>query len=165
MEKTIDEASWKEISYFDNIVGPIIKLLENSWNIEASPKGYDEYVKTYEEFDDVNDEKFDLEFEGLLNTSASGSPINLNLALPNVAYNDTQKSRDTLNTLVSSILSYGIAIGRQQEKTHPDREYQTECIQRGINCLLNGKNFEDMKTRAEMLSYNFNSFNKNLTNK
>jgi len=120
MEKTVDEATWKEVSYFDDLIQPILKLVKDNWDIKAEPKGYQQYRDQYEEYDDMGDEKFYLDFDGLLDTSAGASPINDKLSIPNVAYDDTQQGRDPLQTLIGAILSYGIAIGKRQEQTNPD---------------------------------------------
>ena len=160
MKNTIDEASWKEVSYFDDLIQPILKMVKDNWDIEASPKGYKEYVETYEECDDMGDEKFDLEFDGLLNTSACGDPINIKLSMPQVAYDDTQQRRDPIHTLISAILSYGIAIGKRQEQTHPDRKNQRDSIKRGLERMVQTKDFEYMKDKAESMLDDFNFFNK-----
>lgn len=131
MEKTIDNAEWKEVSRFDNLIEPIVSLVKDNWDIQAAPKGYQEYRDQYEEYDDMDDEKYALKFDGLLNTSATSSPINDRLSMPQVAYDDTQQGRDPLQTLLGSVLSYGIAIGRRQEKTDPNDfdEYRHSRVQ------------------------------------
>lgn len=162
--KTVDEASWEEVSYFDDLIQPILKLVKENWDIQASPKGYEEYIESYEEYDDMGDEKFYLDFDGLLDTSASASPINDKLSMPQVAYDDTQQGREPLHTLIGAVLSYGIAIGKRQEQTSPNSKTKWKesvgiDIQRYLGDILkyNG-DAELVKRSAEVVLERFNHY-------
>lgn len=162
--KTVDEASWKEVSYFDDLIQPILKLVKDNWDIKAAPKGYQEYRDQYEEYDDMSDEKFYLDFDGLLDTSASGSPINDKLSMPQVAYDDTQQGRDPLQTLIGAVLSYGIAIGKRQEQTNPNSKTKWKesvgiDIQRYLGDILQyNEDAELVKRSAEVVLDRFNHY-------
>jgi len=164
MKKTINEATWKEVSYFDDLIQPILKMVKDNWDVEALPKGYKEYVETYEEYDDMDDEKFELEFDGLLDTSASNVPINDKLSIPQVAYDDTQQGRDPMHTLIGAVLSYGIAIGKRQEQTNPNSVSNLKDSNgRDIQCYLGdiqeySGDAELVKRSAERVLEKFNEY-------
>ncbi len=160
MKKTVNTATWDEVSDFDNVVQPIIKLLRNNWTVDVAPKNYSEYKETFEGYDDMSDEKYILKFDGLLNTSASNYTLPTTLSMPQVAYSDVEQGRDPLETLVGAILSYGMSIGKRQEQTQPNcKDIYIDSIQTYLEWIASGKfDADTCKEYAKITLERFNNF-------
>lgn len=113
--KRIKEASIEELEDFNGVVRPIITFLDKYWDVGAKPKGYDEYLKTYKEFDDMPLEN-ELDFDGFCSATAGSFSIETQLAMPYVAYGDTEQGRNPLETLIGAVMSYAIQIGERRAK-------------------------------------------------
>jgi len=107
----IKDATVEQLAYFDNIIQPILKYLDENWDLDGKPKDYDNYVKSYEQNDDMGEMIPD--FDGLLDTSTTHPTLPEMLSLPQVAYSDTQQGRNPLETLVGTLIGYGMAVGKE----------------------------------------------------
>ena len=124
--KRIKDASKDEIDDFEAVTTPLIKFIRENWDADVKPKGYDAYKEDYEEFDDSG--KMVPEFDGLLDTSACCPPFPGRMSMPSVAYNDTQQGYDPLETMVGSLVAYGMAIGEQRAKLDRSNNYLIKSI-------------------------------------
>ena len=113
-EKTIKEATLKDLGHFEDLTKPLIDFIRTNWDAEVAPKGYKEYRENYEEFDDGGEMVPD--FDGLLDTSAACSPFPGRMSMPSIAYSDTQQNRDPLTEMVGALVGYGMAVGAQRAK-------------------------------------------------
>jgi hypothetical protein len=118
---TQNNAPKERLMNFASLMEPIMKLLEKHWDITALPKGYQEYLKKAKEDDDIDFEKLSLvdeflELGGVLNVHSATYSLPDKLSLHNVAYDDNEQNRPPLQTLLSSLVAYGLIIGHAQEK-------------------------------------------------
>ena len=126
--KEIDECSLKELNNFSELSSHLIEFIRENWDADVKPKGYDAYKEDYEEYDDGGE--MIPEFGGPLDTSATCDPFPGRMSMPSVAYSDTEQGRDPLNTMVGSILAYGMAIGKQRAKLDNSGDYLIKDIHR-----------------------------------
>jgi hypothetical protein len=116
--KRIQDCDLNDLNNFSEISKHLINCLKDNWEVDVKPNGYDEYRESYEEHDDSDD----IEFSGLIDNSSCKPCFPDAISLSNVAYSDTQQSRDPLTTLVNAILSYGIDIGKQRAKLEENND-------------------------------------------
>jgi hypothetical protein len=118
MNKTVEESTLKELNNFPGLLDAIIKYLDQYWDIEAKPKGYDKYLKTYQEHDT---EDHEYEFDGPLDESASCDAFPERISISNIAYSDTQQGRTPLRELIGAVFAYGLNVGAQRERIDKDK--------------------------------------------
>ena len=99
---------------FSKEMDAILKYLKKHWRISASPKGYKEYLKDYQDFKGIEnlDEAGLLKsFDGHGDGGTSSFPFPIRVSLPHVAYDDRGQGRGTVETLLGAVLAHGIFIG------------------------------------------------------
>jgi hypothetical protein len=114
-KKELEDITW-------NLIPNIVKYLNEFWDIKVEPKNYQEYLKTYDEFDELPEEELELlekRFTELnIPYDVHGCHYGLphTLAINNVAYSDKHQSRKPLEELVKAIWSHGNAMGLREAK-------------------------------------------------
>ncbi len=113
MSNTIDEATKKEIMNFRELLDPLVKYIKDTWDYENfKPKNYEEHIKSYEEFDQHNPNP--AEFTGLLDESHCSFPFPERSSFPQVALADTAQGHSPLESIIGSVLAYGIQVGEKR---------------------------------------------------
>ncbi len=113
MSKTIDDATKREIMSFPGLLKPLVKYIEETWDYENfKPKNYDEHIKEYEEFDQHNPNPAD--FTGILDESHCSFPFPERSSFPQVALADTTQGHSPLESIIGSVLAYGIQVGERR---------------------------------------------------
>lgn len=157
INKITDE---KEFSNFSEIVGWIMKFMLSQWNIEAKPKGYDEFLKDYMDFDGMEelDEKALCKlFEGFDNAGAGHFSLPIWTSLPHTAYGDKCQGRPPLETLIGAILNYGMMIGDRSRRLKEIKKH--EQVKKRLDIEL--KFAEDEKLK-KALQYILEEINMNI---
>ena len=103
---------------YDNEIKAILKLLKDTWDIEASPKGYAEYMKSYKDHDGMeevqnNEEKLLKKFKGHSDGTISSDCLVIRLTKEYVGYDDHNQKRKPFEVLIQTILTHGIVLGQQ----------------------------------------------------
>lgn len=145
--KTVEQSSLKELNNFPELLDAIMKYLDKYWDIEAKPKGYDEYLETYEEYDEEN---IEYEFDGPLDTSAIADPFPYRISRSSVAYGDTQQGRPPIRELIGAVFAYGLNVGAQRQKINEEDMWAVKSARDVLSYVVEGKiTVEELKARAE----------------
>jgi hypothetical protein len=111
-------------------VKAILDYLKKFWMIEAAPNDYEQYMKMYEDYQDMDD---DLEesclkmFKGHDGSSSMSFPFPVAVSKPHVAYEDcNQVNYGPLGILVRNLIIHGSQIGMRiadlEKKTDAHRK-------------------------------------------
>jgi hypothetical protein len=107
---------------FSKEMEAILKYLKKYWNISASPKGYKEYLKDYQDFkgiEDLDEAGLLKSFDGHNDGGTSSFPFPIRVSLPHVAYDDRGQGRGPVETLLGAVLSHGILLGMRHASLDP----------------------------------------------
>lgn len=115
MKKHIHDVISENELRFDKILEPLIEHIEKTWDINVKPKGWDEFLADYEDYDGlpVEDSVTDM-FNGLNDGSAGAGSFPERVSLPHVAYGNTNQGRSPLEELLGATLGYGMMIGMKR---------------------------------------------------
>ena len=117
MEKRIKDAEPQELEDFSGLTKPLLDFIRTNWNVEGiEPKDYQEFMEDYEDGKGMGDEKYELPFDGLLDTHHAKPPFPVLMTTPNVAYSANEQGRDPLQTMVGCLVAYGMAVGEARAK-------------------------------------------------
>lgn len=147
MAYSLKKLQYKDVS-FDKEVEALLKYLRDTgWKISAKPTGYDEYRKTYQDFqgqEDLDEEALLKSFDGHDGAGTCSLPFPMRVSLPHVAYDDCCQGRKPLETLVGSILGYGMFLGMRvaEINTSSDIHYRMTWMGHAYNDLRYEDNTE-----------------------
>lgn len=119
MKSKIKEAPDSDVMNFSDIAESLYNYIKLTWDVDVKPKGYKEFIETYDEgkgMGDQDNKKIVEDFTGLDDATASSPSFPFKLEIANVAYDDNEQGRDPLEVLIGAILSHGILIGTEQAK-------------------------------------------------
>lgn len=97
----------------------LLKLLTTTWDIKAAPKGYAAFMKTYQDYqgmEEIEDQTEALlkSFDGHGDGSISSHSLVVRLTKEHVGYEDrNQVNGGPLEVLISSLLTHGIILGQR----------------------------------------------------
>ena len=102
---------------YDKEVKAILKLLNDTWNISAEPKGLANFLKTYTDYDGMEeiDEKALLKsFDGHGDGTVGSDCMVIKLTLAHVAYSvRNQVNGGAFEVLIQALLTHGIVLGQR----------------------------------------------------
>lgn len=114
--KLKDLKKMDDFKYY-NEVKAILKLLNDTWNISAEPKGLTEFLKTYTDHDGMDeiDEKALLKsFDGHGDGTVGSDCMVVKLTAAHVAYSvRNQVNGGALEVLIQALLTHGIVLGQR----------------------------------------------------
>ena len=131
--KDIANCTEDELSRFDLIMKPIMKLVDKYWDASAEPKGYKEFVENYEDYEGIGEPEYKLEWDGFDSSTATNSSFEDRMSLPSIAYDDKGQGRKPLEMLIGNVLGYGMLIGSQREKAKGKTKKDLGRVQRYLN--------------------------------
>jgi hypothetical protein len=110
----------KDINNFDNIISPLEKHIRKHWDVkDLKPKGYDEFVKDYEDFkgmQELDAEALKKEFKGYADQSPGSDCFPILISLPHVAYSERYRGRPPLRELIGACIRYGMLIQKERDR-------------------------------------------------
>lgn len=114
--KRIKDMTRDEFDRHDLIMKDLMDFILKTWSVQAEPLGYQEFMKDYQEFKGIGEDKYDISelFEGFMDTHKMAQPICYSTNLPNVGYSDRNHGRRPMETLFSCLIQYGVALGRER---------------------------------------------------
>ena len=149
----IKEASLEKLNDFCGLVEPIIDFLKLNWEGKLQPKDYD---NKKDDYDDYFGEK--LEYNGLKNRTATSFSIDEKLSLHNTAYDDLEQGRDTLTTLVGSLVGFGLQVGEQRKTLNIKEKLERYGDLKELsNKLIENKISDDERVNLAFLLIELNS--------
>jgi hypothetical protein len=104
---------------FDRNCLALVEWLRKHWDIKAEPRCPEGYVgarETYRDFDEmdsVNETELVKEFCGHDAGGTVSFPFPINVSLPHVLYNDTNRGISPFQTMVGAIMRYGMLLGER----------------------------------------------------
>lgn len=118
--------------------------------------------KTYQDFqdqEDLDDEALLKSFDGHDGAGTLSSPFPVRVSLPHVAYSDCCQGRKPLETLVGSILGYGMLLGMRvaEVNTNSDVHYRMTWMGHAYN----GLRYEDDPQLVLMTLKEINEYKEN----
>jgi len=153
MNKSIRDASLEEIDDYQEIMSHILNYLSKNWDINAKPKGYDEYLASLSSISYQEP----LEFTGLLDTSAGCPAFPSRISIFNIAYSEQEQDRKPFEELAGALVAYGVAIGERRERLNRNNQVLMQMINGFIDGVVEGNDKPDItKIKAEMLKGEIN---------
>ena len=115
MKKHIHDVNSENELRFDKILEPIMEHIKKTWDIDVKPKGWDEFLEDYEDYDGlpIEDEVTEM-FNGMDDGSAGVGSFPERVSLPHVAYSKTNQGRSPLEELLGATLGYGMMVGMKR---------------------------------------------------
>jgi hypothetical protein len=152
MKKHIHKSSEKEL-YFSEVLEPMVKYIKETWDIEAKPKGYDEFCKDYEDYKGLpcNEEKLKDAFDGLSDGSAGSFSFPIRVALEHVAYSDHCQGRDPINELLGAFLGYGIMVGMRIMGIKNEKAVESIAMYTSLSHDLSKDQLKDIKKIFDLI--------------
>lgn len=100
---------------YENTIQPLIDYILTHWDglKDIKPKGWDEMVPDYNDFDgmeDIDTLARDMEFNGYNDASAGSFPFHIRTLLPHVMYSEKCQGIGRLQTLFGALIGYGYRI-------------------------------------------------------
>ncbi len=120
----IEEAS--EL-YYTNIIPNMISFINKNWDLDIKPKNYVEYLKTYEEYDELDEDIVDKMYKDAkfpIDGTAGAPPFVGRIAINNVAYSDTEQGVSPIETLIGSVWAYGVACGTKTKELSTNKDIE-----------------------------------------
>jgi hypothetical protein len=112
--------------HFDAQAKALVEHILKHWNVSVKPKGYDNFLETYEDYegmDNIDEDALQAEFNGHdSGFSVCGLPFPVALTKEHVAYDDTNQGRNPLECLVGAIYGYGLQFGQVIESIKPSTD-------------------------------------------
>jgi len=110
------EATVSELDDFQSISSAIMEWFESHWDIQVSPKQYEEFMEDYHEFKGIGEDKYDLsdDFNTFFDATSSKFSLPTACGLPNAAYSANEQGRSFFETMLGSVLGYGLLIGEER---------------------------------------------------
>jgi hypothetical protein len=147
MKKTVKDSTIEELEDFNSIMDAVMKYLDMYWDVEAKPKGYDEYLKAYSE-GDTNYEEY--EFDDPLDTSASCPSFPNRLSKLNIAYSHKEQDITPLRELIGAVFTYGMNVGIQMQRINKDDMWAVRSARDVLVFIVENRiSAERLKERAE----------------
>jgi hypothetical protein len=120
---------------FDRELKAIMKLLKDTWDIKAAPKGYAKFMEDYNDYEGMedvqeNEKQLLRNFKGHSDGTISSDGLVLRLTKEYVGYDDqNQVQEGPLEVLIQVILTHGIVLGQRlaeiDKKSEPYRRIQS----------------------------------------
>jgi hypothetical protein len=116
--KTIDSITEESDLFYYEIIPNMVSFIQKHWNVSTEPKNYVEYLKTYEEYDTMDEGVLDKMYDeaDFPIDKSSGQAFVCRTAINNVAYGDTEQGVKPFETLIGSVWAYGTACGKRREE-------------------------------------------------
>ena len=113
------EASNDQLDNFSFISETIVNFVKKHWDCVVKPKGYDEFIENYEDFDgmeELDGEALKEDFKGFNDATSGSMSFPIKIALPHTAYDDKCQGRDSIETLLGAVLGHGMMVGDERRK-------------------------------------------------
>jgi hypothetical protein len=104
----------------------LLKLLKDTWDIKAAPKGYAKFMKDYTDYqgmEELPEDELIKNFGGCGDGSISSASLPIRLTKEHVGYEDRNQVNDgPLEVLIGVLLTHGLVIGQRMGEINRETE-------------------------------------------
>jgi hypothetical protein len=116
MSYKLQDLLFKDQFNYSKEIEAILKYLKKTWDIKATPKGYKEFRKNYNDFqgmEELDEKALQKRFKGHGDGSVCTPGFVVRISLPHVVYDNNCQGRPPLETLLGAVLAHGMILGER----------------------------------------------------